>query len=169
MNAEAKTTGNPVNVDLFEFCRQERVLDGNAALADLTRLELAERSGTLTWRAVGARDGRGNPVLELAVAGSVVLTCQRCLEPFVLPLDIAAAYRVVRSEAEAEELPLDDEEFDPVVGSAQFDLIGLVEDEVLLSLPAVARHEQCPVDLVAEHADAKRPSPFAALAGLKSK
>ncbi len=51
------------------------------------------------------------------------------------------------------------------------DLRELIEDELLLALPIVPRHEVCPVPLVAP-ADAaelveEKPNPFAALAALK--
>lgn len=154
-------------VDLFDFCRLAHSASGAAALRDLGRLDVAEREGTLAWYAEGGRDDKGRPVLRLDVGGRLKLVCQRCLEPLTFDLDVHAAYRVVRSEAEAEELPLEEEDFDPVVGSAQFDLVGLAEEEVILSLPPVPRHEVCPVKLaagqVAEAPVAKKPSPFAGL------
>ena len=75
-----------------------------------------------------------------------------------------------------------------IVGSRQFDLIDLIEEELLLSLPLVPKHEVCPEvheSLVSGVAGAegegdearrtkqaramspKRPNPFAALESLK--
>ena len=57
--------------------------------------------------------------------------------------------------------------------SRSFDAIELIEDELLLSLPLVPRHEVCPVPLPRpvddlSHAEGdERPNPFAALAALK--
>ena len=155
-------------VDLFEVCRQARTLEGVAPLAGFERLELVERSGSLRWRAAGSRDAKGRDMLHLDIAGTVQLACQRCLEPLPVPVDLHGAYRVVRSEAEAEELPLDDDTVDPVVGTARFDLAGLVEDEVLLALPTVPRHERCPAGAVPAAGNSARPSPFAVLAALKA-
>ncbi len=154
-------------VDLFEFCRLARSMSGRVPHGGLGRLELADRSGELDWHVEGGQDSKGAPVLHLGVKGPVQLSCQRCLEPLDIDLYLQRRFGVVRSELEAENMPLDDDEFDPVVGSEQFDLLELVEDEVLLSLPVVPRHDSCPVDLVARHASAAPPSPFSALAGLK--
>jgi uncharacterized protein len=51
------------------------------------------------------------------------------------------------------------------------DLVSLVEDELLLALPLVPRHEVCPQPLPMSHGDDVQeepaPNPFAALAVLK--
>ena len=60
-----------------------------------------------------------------------------------------------------------------LVISRDFDALSLVEDELILALPLVPRHEVCPqalpVDAVDEafEAASQRPNPFAALAALK--
>jgi len=93
-----------------------------------------------------------------------------------LAVDVHRSYRVAKSEAEADAMPLDDEEFDPIVGSGAFDLVALVEEEVLLSLPVVPRHARCPGQTGAAPTEpeaavqaAAKPSPFAVLAQLKGK
>ena len=58
-----------------------------------------------------------------------------------------------------------------LVFSKELDLHELVEDELLLDLPLVPRHEVCPEALTTsfeEEPEAPREHPFAALAGLKS-
>ena len=75
---------------------------------------------------------------------------------------------------EASAAALDDEsEEDVLVFGGAFDLMELVEDELLMSLPLVPRHERCPVDVQLAAADpdfeesAVKPSPFAGLASLR--
>jgi uncharacterized protein len=58
----------------------------------------------------------------------------------------------------------------------QFDLLGLLEDELLMALPLVPMHDECPVlpAFSAGMVDAPesvpdKPNPFAALAQLKKK
>ena len=71
---------------------------------------------------------------------------------------------------------LDEElEADVLALSPGFSLMDLVEDEVLLELPLMARHEACPSEppLSVQDADFQvpeqnQPHPFAVLAGLKS-
>ena len=59
--------------------------------------------------------------------------------------------------------------------SRSFDLLELVEDELLMAMPVVPRHDQCPAPVKLAVADdafdapaAGRPNPFAALQGLKT-
>ena len=68
----------------------------------------------------------------------------------------------------------DDTEEDLLALSREFDLHGLIEDELLMSLPVVPRHGVCPepvpmkvADEDFEAASAEKPNPFAALAGLR--
>ena len=82
-------------------------------------------------------DGQ-QPYLRLAVHGHAWLTCQRCMTPYDQTFDVDMTYRVVATEEEAEEFPLDDDEADVIVGSRQFDLVDLIEEELLLSLPLVS-------------------------------
>ena len=80
----------------------------------------------------------------------------------------------VGSEAEAEQLDAESDD-DHLVLMPRLDLLLLVEDELILELPLVPRHEGvCPeplpfpdvADAAEEPADA-RPNPFAALAALR--
>ena len=57
-----------------------------------------------------------------------------------------------------------------------FNLLGLVEDEVLMALPLVPSHDECPTGVVHsvqtddfDEAAEEKPHPFAALAALKNK
>lgn len=160
-----------MKVDLFEFARLGREAEGSVALEDLARIDMSERDGSLRWRAVGYREDGGGVRepslhLDLAVDGAVPLVCQRCLLPMREPIDLDVHYLVAADEASAEALDEDDA-FDVIAGAPDFDLAGLVEDEVILALPIAPRHAVCPVQAdVAGHDDA-RPTPFAALAAWK--
>jgi uncharacterized protein len=103
---------------------------------------------------------------------SLPLICQRCLGPVDVPLVIERAFRFVETEAQAEQED-DASPEDLLVLSRDFDLAALMEDEVLMELPVVPRHEVCPVPVKLAVADANfdesapKPNPFAVLAGLK--
>jgi uncharacterized protein len=82
-------------------------------------------------------------------------------------------FRFAADEATAAALD-DESEEDVLVLSSEFDLLMLVEDELLMALPLVPRHETCPVEVKLAvqdadfaAADAVKPSPFAALASLR--
>lgn len=95
------------------------------------------------------------------VSGASKLTSSLCR---------CARLEVVRSEADADAAPLDDDEADVIVGSRSFDLITQIEDELLLALPVSPRHAVCPDEMLPEETEAeKKPSPFAVLANLKTK
>jgi uncharacterized protein len=112
----------------------------------------------------------GEPELWLSLNADVRVTleCQRCLGPMTQRLAIDRRLRFVRSEEEAERL--DDESEDDVLAlPPRLDLIELLEDELILALPLVPRHEgACPEPLVlAEPPPPAAEHPFAALAALR--
>jgi uncharacterized protein len=196
---------DPRQLDLFEFARSGRQAAGVVRVSQLPRMlnevsaeaPVDERDTAFTWQAEGSTqpelqdDGTEGPqpYVRLAIHGAAWLECQRCLAPYEQAFDVDAIYRIVGTEAEAEEFPLDEDEVDVIVGSRQFDLIELIEEELLLSLPLVPTHEVCPEvheSLVSgasgeqdsaeqEETDEKsgaaseRPNPFAVLQSLKSK
>ncbi|QKT97209.1 DUF177 domain-containing protein [Burkholderia cenocepacia] len=128
-------------------------------------------------------DGQ-QPYLRLAVHGHAWLTCQRCMTPYDQTFDVDMTYRIVATEEEAEEFPLDDDEADVIVGSRQFDLVDLIEEELLLrcrscqarGLPGSSRkprvgrersHGRDGRGVRRSRDEGKRPNPFAALEALK--
>ena len=106
----------------------------------------------------------------------VALTCQRCLQAVDVNLLVDCDYRFVADEAAAAEADIDAEE-DLLPTSRALDLPGLIEDELLMALPLVPRHEgRCPQPLVAPAsvdeplpAGSSRTNPFEALAVLKAR
>lgn len=137
----------------------------------------ADAPAPVEWRA----DGELRPVvggapetwLRLAATTTVRLQCQRCLQPVAEPLAVDRWFRFVDSEEEAARL---DEELedDVLVAARGFDLHGLLEDELILALPLVPRHEVCPDPLPMSAddeplADEPAANPFAALAALKQR
>lgn len=132
----------------------------------------------VAWSAHGERlpaaAGEGEWWLSLSAQAPVWLTCQRCLQPFEVPLAFERRLRFVRGEAEAEALDAESED-DVLALSRSLDLRELVEDELLLALPIVPRHEVCPQPLPMavgedelEEDLPERAHPFAALQALKS-
>jgi len=88
-----------------------------------------------------ARNDMNLPVIQGSIAGYLPLTCQRCLS--VLDYDFKSDLDVVliRSDAEADRL---EDGFDAwLVEDERIHLRDFIEDEVLLSLPLVSRHEDC--------------------------
>jgi uncharacterized protein len=80
-------------------------------------------------------------------------------------------FHFVDGEDQAAELDAESEE-DVLASTRSLDLRQLAEDELLLALPLVPRHDVCPQPLLPAMSDpldedAAPPNPFAALAALK--
>jgi uncharacterized protein len=159
------------HVDGFEFCRLDEELSGVTPVAAFPRLvaEAVNSAGEIRWSFAGGHHPKGFPQLTMSVEGEVSLLCQRCLSPYRQPVASETVLVMARDEADADntEATLDDDSIDVIVGSASMDLLQLVEDELLLSLPLSPRHESCPGDVPTLVAD-KPESPFSVLKTLKN-
>jgi uncharacterized protein len=169
------------HLDVRAFARAGATLDGEDALQQHARL-MAETHGAsaeprVRWRAQGESrpvpGGADQVWLHLAASATIPLTCQRCMRPVDVPLAVERSFRFVADEQTAE---IEDEqsEEDVLALEREFSLTSLIEDELLMELPLVPRHDVCPdavkmaaVDPEFEAEIADKPNPFAALAGLK--
>ena len=79
-------------------------------------------------------------MMELEVKGRIRLVCQSCLQNCALDLAQKSRFVMVATEAEADAFPMEDDQLEPLVASQHFDLLGLIEDEILLSLPLIPGH-----------------------------
>jgi len=161
----------PPTIDPARFAREESRVTGVLTLDQLPRLAdiLFDHEGSVSYEVAGYTTGNGQPALHIRLQANLGLCCQRCLERLPLQLD---SERDVVLVAGAGEVAADDEEdddIDTIPGVASLDLLDLIEQEVVLSLPMAPRHAEngCaaqPSAAVVAAAD----SPFSALAGLKS-
>jgi len=155
----------PAAIDGLAFARNAAVLKGRLGMESLRRLAQSGCSGSvLDFVLTGEINERGEPRLKLAVDGSVRLECQRCLGSLDFPVHLEAQLEFASSEAE---ITAADDDIERVVASREMSVAALVEDEVLLALPMVPKHEQCSA-AAGLGADAK-PSAFEALAALRKR
>lgn len=150
----------PDQLDVGAFAQDGGVLRGEGPVRRHSRL-LAETHGSdgeqlVTWQARGElRAVAGGPDqvwLHLEADATLPMVCQRCLTPMDVLVHVDRAFRFVADEKAAAEQD-DDVEEDLLVLSASFDLLELVEDELLMELPVVPKHEACPVDVKLVAAD----------------
>jgi uncharacterized protein len=136
----------PVEVDPRRFCRDSKSWETQSAVSEFPRLAHEFTQGALICRVDGQSDQRGGMSLRLVIRGEVGLTCQRCLGSLEHPVDIQRTLHLARNETELERLDASPDADAILVGEA-LDLVDLVEDEVLLSLPLAAMHAEgeCPV------------------------
>jgi uncharacterized protein len=169
---------SPRKLDVKAFAMEHAVLSGQDSVSMHPRL-LAEAKGLgadrpVTW---SARGEIRNPQhvhpqvwLHLQAQAELPMNCQRCLHPVDVAVRVDRAFRFVADEqtAAAED---DESEEDVLAISRSFDLVELVEDELLMELPAVPRHEVCPQPVTLSAADPEfqetpeKANPFAMLLG----
>jgi uncharacterized protein len=158
-------------IDSLEFARGQQQLHGRLPVESLQRLEdvLFDSEGTLEYEVRGRLDERNRPQLALKVSGSLHLQCQRCLERLEYDVAVLNTLLLAPPGAQVDENLDDPDAPDVIDASPELDLAGLIEDEVLLSLPLAPRHPEgaCESRLPRSTDAAARPSPFTQLAGLK--
>ena len=173
---------DPRRLDVEQFAADKGTLDGSWPLLGMPRLvgachadENFAAQTQVSWQLSGElrREAGGEPHawLMLRLGAEVQLTCQRCLGAVATPLRVERWFHFVESEALAAKLDLDSED-DVLVSVRALDLHQLAEDELLLALPLVPRHDVCPQPLPAQLANSstesdEAPSPFAVLAAFK--
>ncbi|MDY0055309.1 MAG: YceD family protein [Methyloversatilis sp.] len=161
-----------VRLDAQQLARAQQRLAGTVPLVSFERLAAECRSADgIEWSLAGSVDADGACWLSLEVSAGVVMQCQRCLGDVQVDVRSESRFRVVfAGEAWGDE-DLDDDSFEALELDGPLDLAALVEDEVLLALPAVPLHEQCEAPAVAgasgQEANSAKPSPFAVLGQLK--
>lgn len=172
----------PEKLDVAALAHDGASLAGEWPVASLERLadSAAPEAPVGGWPALSwalhgevrqAKTSRAQIWLHLTASAQVALTCQRCLQPVHEDVDIDRWIRFVDTEAEAAALDADSED-DVLALPRHLDARELIEDEMLLALPLVPRHDVCPEPLAHVEEEAQpeteeRPNPFAKLAALK--
>ena len=164
--------------NLHRLAQEARALEPNMAVKWRARAELRPAA-----KAAGTTASEDDVWLHLQATAEVPLTCQRCMGAVLTPVEVDQWYRFVATEeiAMAED---DQSEEDLLVTEPQFDLLAVLEDELLMALPLVPMHEDCPTPVVLSTGETglfqadeagevpsagEKPNPFAVLAQLKTK
>lgn len=172
---------SPTHLNVKAFAQSAGVMSGHDELSRYERLMQETQSlggdRMLDWSARGEvrvdEAGEEQVWLHLTVDVSLPLTCQRCLGPVDVAVQVERSFRFVGGEAAAEAQDEEAEE-DVLALSQDFNLTSLIEDEILMDLPLVPRHDACPEDVklavmdpAFEAASTVKRNPFAALAKLQ--
>ncbi|WP_342616867.1 YceD family protein [Rhodoferax sp. GW822-FHT02A01] len=173
----------PQHLHIAAFAKAAGTLAGEEQLSHFERLmDQSQGVGGETFVTYSARGevrtdaaGLDEPWVHLSAQASLALVCQRCLGPVDMPVEFERDFRFVASEHLAEVEDEESEE-DVLVLSKSFNLLELIEDELLLATPLVPMHEVCPEPVKLQAADPdfeeppeEKPSPFAVLQQLKKK
>ena len=107
-------------------------------------------------------------VVRCQIEATICLNCQRCLEPYSYVVNKDISYSPVTDQQDGDALP---KSYEPlqIDDDGMFSLLGLVEEELILSLPIIPRHseEACSVKFDfsgQEEAGQERTKPFGGLA-----
>lgn len=107
-----------------------------------------------------------------SIKGELHMQCQRCLEPCIVEVESSFTLRpIISCDSQPD---IEEEDFEPVLlnedGEAEF--LAILEDELILSLPPVAKHADACLTTtqfgtLAAEAEVRKPGPFDALKQLK--
>ncbi|XOV88732.1 MAG: YceD family protein [Pseudomonadota bacterium] len=130
----------PKQIDFRKLADQAASLQGSVALAAFARLTgmLAATSGEIGVSLQFSRGKRRLPLVEGHCEGEVSMICQVCLEPVAVKVDTDVRSLLVDNVDVLKTLALDDDGL--VCAAARVDLVDLVEDDIIVSLPMVPRH-----------------------------
>ena len=165
----------PERIDAVKMFARMGSITAELPLARLQRFteQLSSKDGKVAVDLQFGRDEEGRRLLSGTMDTTVHVACQRCLQDMDLDLHCNLALLVFDSEQELQALP---ESQDGVVMTEDgLDVVALIEDELILSLPMIPMHADTGCNLVlnelkqGEAAATERSNPFAVLAGLKDK
>ena len=122
------------------------MLEGDIPLTQMKRLLplLASDTGTVHVSLEFGIDSMAVVNLVGEIQADLVLVCQRCLEPMAWPLQLNLALAFLRPDDDEAAIPGSYEPY--VVDTLPIRLTDMIEDEIILALPSIPRHDrtECP-------------------------
>jgi DUF177 domain-containing protein len=119
----------------------EAAVDFTIPLAELPRVshELTASDGEARGNVRFSRQ-LGQAVADLDVSAAPEVVCQRCMQPMRWPIQVKSRIALVSDYNAADRVPEGLEVF--LVEADSISVRDLVDEEILLALPHVARHEE---------------------------
>ena len=161
-------------INSLDFARNGRKISGEVKVAELPRMldMLEDPQGILSYTVQGGVDKQGTHFLDVNVVGQCRLRCQRCLNGMDYPVQLDTRL-LLRDQASLDTLDNkvsggEDEEFDSILADTHLDVLDLLEEEILLSLPIAPKHEIGACRVADDENRHEERHPFADLAKLKS-
>lgn len=166
----------PNSLDVRKAAARGVSVSGVIKPLDLQRFRelLAEDEGRVEAVLLFSRDEENRFLIDVTVTADVSVTCQRCLEPMPARVVTENQLAVVWNDEYARHLPRDLEPL--IVGEESCNLWDLVEEELILGMPAFSYHDKndCNEILAGfskppedEEGEDEKPNPFNVLAQLK--
>lgn len=135
----------PTRLDLGRLRNGRQNLEGQFSLTAFSRLSemLEHKEGQVAVDITVGVDEEGYQFIDGHIDTAVDLQCQRCLQPYQHQLRADFKVSPVLNDNQAKLLP---KNYEPVmIENNSLDIEQLVEDEIILNLPLVPKHqtEQC--------------------------
>ncbi len=157
-------------IDTLDFVSNTRTLHGKIILKDCMRLKdyLYDNQGKLKYKISGVLDKNDKSILQVIINGEIPLHCQRCLGKLTYLLNIQREILLAENENELSHLD-EIETIDGILADSNLDILELIEDEIILSLPISPRHREneCSAQEFTDSNPIGEKNPFVALAKLK--
>jgi len=134
----------PTSIEPLKLAQMGSHLKGQVALAKMTRLHnsLCDFQGNVEIDWLFSIDKKHHPTILGNLQAQLILQCQRCLQPMQWLIDKSLALTFLTNEQDEEILPTGYEAITWTGASIQ--LMALIEDELILALPIIAKHDKCP-------------------------
>lgn len=132
----------PAYIDPWEFARKRLMCAGEVPVSATHSLrEWAKDDNTIRLSLEGLVDKNQYPRLRGQVAVTLQLQCQRCLE--MMQNEIRHDFDYVLIADPAQEDRIEDGSETLICASHELELAWFAEEEVLLAMPMIAKHEYC--------------------------
>ncbi|MCB1647087.1 MAG: DUF177 domain-containing protein [Pseudomonadales bacterium] len=165
----------PLLVNHRKLVSDKARLEGTIPFDSLGRFTdlLLDKDGDVQARLEFRKGKRQKTLVVGNLQAAVSVTCQKCLEPMTLALETNFRTLILKTDEELDALEQEDDGF--VCPDEMLPLTDLIEDELIVGMPMVTRHEACEIDaaLAPEPEEIRGKGdtykPFAALADMKDK
>ena len=136
-------TRAPGRFDAFRLARERGSLAGSLDATTLPRLadRVVGAQAPIDWRIEGTADAMGRLALAVLLEGTVTLECQRCLGPLEFAISQQTQLLLAHDETETARLDVESDA-EVLLAETAIDPQTLIEDELVLALPYVARHPE---------------------------
>jgi uncharacterized protein len=131
------------HIDNIDFSRKSREIRDIIRLSDFKRLQdlCLNLEDSITFVLRGFENKQREACLELSIEGKLDLICQRCSEKLEHTIFLKSGF-LIKEETQLTDFQVDDHaDYDLIEGSAKMDVLSLIEDEILLSMPGAPKHE----------------------------
>ena len=134
-------------INNVKFAEAGQELKGKVELSQLERVqEIDGYSGTLDYVLVGKKDKLNRPTLSLRLYGIIHTLCQNCLQPMEVTVDNTSEITIFFDEDQLDASLFGENSSgvaDGVLAEEEFDVVQLLEDEVIMLIPYATKHESC--------------------------